>query len=201
MFCASITCKALHSLVTRYFTRTPARPGKTRGTRFAEAGKQHPQRGGVERGGKFLVRSQVEARALRGHRGLPAGQSGGGWEGARPAGAGPVLAPQGSAHVRRAGWGPRAGASRFPDRHGAADVARRQRGGRGRVRGVPEVRRWLRGARRPRAGPVPLAGGALEAREGPAPVAGGALEAQAGAQRWLAWAPGIPSRAGGGSLH
>lgn len=55
---------------------------------------------------KFLVGSQVEARALRGHRGLPAGQSGGGWEGARPAGAGPVLAPQGSAHVRRAGWGP-----------------------------------------------------------------------------------------------
>lgn len=63
------------------------------------------------------------------------------------------------------------------------------------------MRRWLRGARRPRAGPVPLAGGALEARAGPAPVAGGALEAQAGAQRWLAWAPGIPSRAGGGSLH
>ena len=146
--------------------------GKREGQGLRRAVNSIPSAAALSVEARFLVGSQVEARALRGHRGLPAGQSGGGWEGARPAGAGPVLAPQGSAHVRRAGWGSRAGASRFPARHGAADVARRRRGGRGRVRGVPEVRRRLRGARRPRAGPVPLAGGALEARAGPVPHRG-----------------------------
>lgn len=86
MFCASITCKALHSLVPRYFTRTPARPGKTRGTRFAEAGKQHPQRGGVERGGQVSrgqpggsARPAVFLRANREAGGRGRGRPGQDW--------------------------------------------------------------------------------------------------------------------------
>lgn len=46
------------------------------------------------------------------------------------------------------GWSCGVRAVRFPAGHGAADVASGRRGGRGRLPGVPEVRRALRGARR-----------------------------------------------------
>ena len=129
------------------------------------------------------VASQVEARALRSHRGRPAGpiaeRARGGAAGR--GGAGQVLAAPGSAHVRRAAG---AGASRFPARHGAADVTSWRRGGSVRVLGVPEVRQSLCGARRPVRSP---------SREG-------CWRRGQGTGAGWPWFPESRSRAGGGGL-
>lgn len=133
--------------------------------RRREVRSWHPARGGAVRADCGFSRPRGRpggsARARVVSAAFGPGQSGGGREGARPAGAGPLVTrPEVRSRAGRARSAPRR-ASRLPAGHGAADFASRRRGGRGRVPGVPQVRRQLRGARAPRAGPAPLAGAAL----------------------------------------
>lgn len=156
MFCASVIFKALHSLVTCYLSRRPARPGKGKRHQVCARGKQQPEWGGLRWETEGFSRPEQVARWQRAARAPaavpgPANREAGGRGRGRPRRGGSR-----SSEVRS----PRAGRAPLASRgHGAADLAFRRRRGRGRVPGVPEVRLRLGGARRTQAGPVPLAGG------------------------------------------
>lgn len=103
----------------------------------------------VRVGGQVGARAPASSPPPSGRANREAGGRGRG-----PPGRGRLTPPEVRSRAGRA-RSARRRASRLPAGHGAADFASPRRGGSGRVPGVPQVRRQLRGARAPRAGPAP----------------------------------------------